>query len=60
MNFFLYVTNGKAYQRKTEKIFVNEEIKFYRIGYGANPTKQRFFFANEEFFDVKLDHFIVN
>ncbi len=26
--FFLYVTNAKAYQRKTEKIFVSEEKKF--------------------------------
>jgi hypothetical protein len=28
MNFFLYVTNAKAYHRKTEKFFVSEEKKF--------------------------------
>jgi len=31
-DFFLHVTNVKAYQQKTEKIFVSEEKKFYRIG----------------------------
>ena len=29
--FFSYVTNTQAYQRKTEKFFVSEEIKFGRI-----------------------------
>jgi len=31
-DFFLYVTNTQAYQRKMENFFVSEENKFYRIG----------------------------
>ncbi len=30
--FMPYVTNMQAYQQKTEKFFVSEENKFYRIG----------------------------
>ncbi len=33
VKFFVYVTNTQAYQQKTEKFFVSEEKKFYRIGY---------------------------
>ncbi len=31
--FFLHITNAKAYHRKTEKNFVCKEEKFYRIGF---------------------------
>ncbi len=36
--FFLFVMNTQAYQQKAEKLFVSEEIKFYRIGYWKENT----------------------
>ncbi len=49
----------KLTSEKQKKIS-SAKKKLYRIGYRANATKQTFFFANEQFFDAKLYHFIVN
>jgi len=38
INFFLYVTNAKAYQQKMEKIFVIEKKSFIGLATGLNLT----------------------